>query len=143
LIRSYQALGTVEWHSPKWDVYLNGGGEYAGKSWFLSAPGKAVGYGSPFFANTGCSTEAVPGTPANGFTPGGLASCTGDTRVILEGTFGVWYKPYNGPKGRLQFGPHLHFVSLLSALVCEALALVSSHPLTTRARFFLTHFQKS
>jgi hypothetical protein len=112
LIRSYQALGTVEWHSPKWDVYLNGGGEYAGKSWFLSAPGKAVGYGSPLFANTSCSTEPVPGG-TNGFTPGALpaATCTGDTRVIFEGTFGIWYKPYNGPKGRLQFGPQYSYLT--------------------------------
>jgi TolA-binding protein len=111
LIRSYQALGTVEWHSPKWDVYLNGGGEYAGKSWFLSAPGKAVGYGAPFFANTGCATEIIPGTTVNGFTPGALANCTGDTRIILEGTFGIWYKPYNGPKGRLQFGPQYSYLT--------------------------------
>jgi hypothetical protein len=116
LIRSYQALGTVEWHSPKWDIYLNGGGEYAGKSWFLRAPGSALGYGSPLFANTGCSIETVPGavssaTNPQGFNPGSLGSCTGNTRVILEGTFGIWYKPYNGPKGRLQFGPQYSYLT--------------------------------
>jgi hypothetical protein len=121
LIRSYQTLGTVEWHSPKWDVYLNGGGEYAGKSWLLNSSAKAVGYGSPLFANTGCTTETVPGatttitgtltsTPG-AFLPGSLANCTGDTRVILEGTFGIWYKPYNGPKGRLQFGPQYSYLT--------------------------------
>jgi hypothetical protein len=121
LIRNYQGLGTLEWHSPKWDVYLNGGAEYAEKSWFLNAPGKATGYGSPLFANTGCAAEVVPGatttitgtstsTPG-AFLPGGLANCTGDTRVIIEGTFGVWFKPYNGPKGRIQFGPQYSYLT--------------------------------
>ena len=27
-LRSYQGLATLEWHSPKLDVYLNGGEEY-------------------------------------------------------------------------------------------------------------------
>ena len=118
LIRSYQALGTLEWHSPKLDVYLNGGGEYAGRAWFLNGAGKAVGYGSPLFNNTGCYTETPPGTPtpgqfpvsSGGFLPGGLANCTGDTRNLIEGTFGFWYKLYNGPKGRVQIGPQYSYI---------------------------------
>jgi hypothetical protein len=34
---------------------------------------------------------------------GRLANCAGNTRFIVEGT-DLWYKPYNGPKGRLQIG---------------------------------------
>ena len=30
-LRSYQGLATLEWHSPKLDVYLNGGEEYVGR----------------------------------------------------------------------------------------------------------------
>ena len=33
-----------------------------------------------------------------------LANCTADIKSIVEGTTGFWYKPYNGPKGRLQMG---------------------------------------
>ena len=33
LIRSYQGLGTVEWHGPKLDIYVNGGIEYASRTW--------------------------------------------------------------------------------------------------------------
>jgi hypothetical protein len=118
LIRSYQALGTLEWHSPKLDAYLNGGGEYAGRAWFLNGTGSAVGYGSPLFKNTGCYTETPPGTPtggqfpvsSTGFLPGGLANCTGDTRNIIEGTFGFWYRIYSGPKGRLQLGPQYSYL---------------------------------
>ena len=48
LVRSYQALATLEWHGPKLDVYLNGGGEYAGRTDdFDPISGKFVGYGSP------------------------------------------------------------------------------------------------
>jgi hypothetical protein len=109
LVRSYQGLGTLEWHVPKWDVYLNAGGEYAGRqsSTFNNKP---VGYGSPLFVNTGCGTETLP-SANNGFSPGALANCAGNTRVIIEGTAGFWYKPYNGPKGRLQMGGQYSYVT--------------------------------
>ncbi len=73
-----------------------------------------MGYGSPFFNNTGCFTETGPG--AGGFLPGALSSCTADTRVLIEGTAGFWYKLYDGSKekvnkGRVQFGPQFSYVS--------------------------------
>jgi hypothetical protein len=116
LIKSLQGLGTLEWHSPKWDVYLNAGAEYAGRAaGFDPVTGKFVGYGSPFFANKGCYTEAVPGS--GGFSPGGLGSnCTADTRVLIEGTGGFWFKFYDGSKdkvnhGRLQWGAQYSYVT--------------------------------
>jgi hypothetical protein len=108
LVRSYQGLGSLEFHLPKWDWYFYGGGEYAGRQADVFK-GKPVGYGSPFFANTGCGTEVLPGT--GGFAPGSLASCTGQTRVIIEGTAGFWYKPYIGPKGRFQMGLQYSYVT--------------------------------
>lgn len=120
LIRSYQSLGTLEFHTPKIDVYAYAGGEYAERSWFLNGAKKPapVGYGSPLFNNSGCFSETPPGTPtagqfptsSNGFVPGSLANCTADTRNIIEGTFGFWYKFYNGPKGRIQVGPQYSYV---------------------------------
>lgn len=111
LLKNYQALGTLEWHGPKLDVYLNGGGEYADRSWQIDPiSGKAVGYGSPLFSNTGCFIEPVAGS--GGFTPGSLGStCTGDTRVLIEGTAGFWYRFYSGPKGRFQWGPQFSYVT--------------------------------
>jgi hypothetical protein len=109
LIRNYQALGTLEWHSPKWDIYANAGGEYDARTAYETASGKGVGYGSPLLNNTGCSAEVLP-TGGAGFTPGSLANCTGDTRNIIEGTFGFWYRFYNGPKGRIQWGPQYSYV---------------------------------
>ncbi|HXW63214.1 MAG TPA: hypothetical protein VEJ45_11480, partial [Candidatus Acidoferrales bacterium] len=40
----------------------------------------------------------------NGFIPGVLQNCTGDTRNLIEGTIGFWYRFYQGEKGRFQFG---------------------------------------
>ena len=115
LIRSYQGLTTLEWHGPKVDVYLNAGAEYASRAaGYDAVTGAYVGYGSPHFKNTGCFTETGPG--AGGFLPGGLSSCTADTRVLIEGTAGFWYKLYDGSKekvnrGRIQFGPQYSYVT--------------------------------
>ena len=70
LVRSYQGLLSVEYHAPKWDLNLYGGGEYAGRQSSIFN-GKPVGYGSPLFVNTGCGTETLP-TLANGYGPGSL-----------------------------------------------------------------------
>jgi hypothetical protein len=118
LLRGYQGLITLEWHKPRFDVYINGGAEYASRDWGLNASGKPVGYGSPLFSNTGCDKETPPGTPVGGqfppasagFLPGGLTSCTGDTRNLIDGTLGFWYRIYDGPKGRLQVGPQYSYV---------------------------------
>ena len=143
-VRSYQGLGTLEYHGKRLDVYLNYGAEYAGRTDFLNASGKPVGYGSSLFNNSGCGTETVPaststtvvtgvtqdpitgivtpttgtvpapgsvGTPlSGGYNPGGLKNCNGDTRVIMEGTIGFWYRFYKGPKGTLQFGPQYSYL---------------------------------
>jgi hypothetical protein len=111
LIKNFQGLGTLEWHGPKLDVYLNGGAEYASRTAsFDPNTGKYVGYGSPFFGNGGCYSETGPAN-GGGFLPGGLSGCTGDTRALIEGTVGFWYRFYNGPKGRFQWGPQFSYVS--------------------------------
>lgn len=110
LIKNYQGLATLEWHGPKLDVYLNGGAEYASRTAsFDPVTLKNVGYGSPFFGNGGCYSETGPANGA-GFLPGGLSGCTGDTRMLEEGTVGFWYRFYNGPKGRFQWGPQFSYV---------------------------------
>jgi TolA-binding protein len=120
LLRSYQALGTLEFHAtPALDIYAYVGGEYAGR-WM---DGKE-GYGSNLRRDDGCAVETLPlaapsGTlinttavlGSNGFIPGALSNCDGDTRAIFEGTIGFWYRVYNGPKGRFQWGPQYSYVS--------------------------------
>lgn len=102
LIRGGQALGTVEVHAtPKFDLYFNFGEEYAFRTAYLNSAGKAVGYGSPLFNNSGCSTETLP---ANQNTPGSLGGCTADTRNVIEGTVGFWHTPYKGSRGQVRWG---------------------------------------
>ena len=147
-VKNYQALGTLEYHGKKLDVYTNYGAEYEDRVAYLNSAGKGVGYGSTLFNNSGCDTETVPaststvttvvtgitqdpitgvvtpttgtvtvpapgaaGTPlSGGYNPGGLKNCNGDTRVIMEGTIGFWYRFYRGPKGTLQWGPQYSYI---------------------------------
>ncbi|HYY68252.1 MAG TPA: hypothetical protein VE734_00835 [Terriglobales bacterium] len=111
MIHSYQALGTLEWHSKHWDIYSNAGGEYAARTIYLNATGAQVGFGRTTGANTNCLVEPVPTVPTTGGT--GFSPATSgcpDTRNLIEGTFGFWYKPYAGPKGRIQFGPQYSYL---------------------------------
>jgi hypothetical protein len=114
-IRSAAWLGSLELHpSPKLDIYAYGGGEYAARTAY-TFPNPAVagngnpvpvGYGSPLFNNSGCTTEGFPAASAisSPTAPGSSGTCNGDIHHILEGTLGFWHKIYNGPKGRLQWG---------------------------------------
>jgi hypothetical protein len=134
LIRSYQSLGTIEFHYPKVDVYLNAGGEFAGRRAFASGPTTAVGYGSPLFNNSGCWTEPTPGT--NGFTPGSLPGCTGDTRNVIEGTAGFWYRFYKGPKGTVQWGPQYSYIARSTWSGVGSVAHPTGQPSGTENMFF-------
>jgi hypothetical protein len=115
LIRTYQGLATLEWHGSKMDVYFNAGADYAGRAAdYDFSTKKQVGYGATSFKNNGCYSETVP-VVATGFIPTGLANCTADTRATIEGTFGLWFKPYDGSKekvnrGRIQWGPQFSYV---------------------------------
>ena len=115
LIKNFAGLGTLEFHTKKLDIYSYAGVEYAGRAVSfdpLQAGSKTqgqVGYGAPLFSNSGCYTELAP-TVNTGFTPTTLASCTGDTRALLEGTLGFWYRFYSGPRGRFQFGTQYSYV---------------------------------
>ncbi|MGA3210875.1 MAG: hypothetical protein ABSD20_06170 [Terriglobales bacterium] len=120
-IRNYQALASLEFHAtPKFDIYAYFGEEIDERTWYLNPANsnKPIGYGSPLFNNYGCYTETIPGTttPAGttagaGYIPGSLSNCTGDTRGLIEGTLGFWYRFYNGPKGRFQVGGQYSYVN--------------------------------
>ena len=109
LLRSYQGLATLEWHGKKLDVYLNGGEDYVGRHYSTdSVTTKVVGYGAPAFNDSNCYTETGPGSGGYSF---GALTCSGQTQRVIEGTFGFWFKPYNGPKGRIQFGPQYSYLT--------------------------------
>lgn len=108
-LRSYQGLATLEYHTPRLDVYLNGGEEYVRRRYQVDpVSGKTVGYGAPGFNDSNCYSETVPST-GSGFNFGGL-TCSGQTQSTVEGTFGFWVRLYHGPKGRLQLGPQYSYL---------------------------------
>jgi len=109
-LRSYQGLATLEWHSPRLDVYLNGGEEYVARRYQIDpVTHKTVGYGAPSYVDSGCYTETVP-SAGSGYAFGSVGSCSGNTQSLVEGTFGFWVRLYNGPKGRLQIGPQYSYL---------------------------------
>lgn len=106
LIHGFSALSTLEYHANgRLDVYVNYGGDYAGRRYFIQGAGQpVVGYGAYTNVETGCDTEPPPPSSNGGYTPGSLSNCTADTKDVQELTVGYWYNFYNGPKGRLRQG---------------------------------------
>jgi len=139
-IHSYQGLVTLEWHSPHWDIYTNGGIEYDQRTIYRNGT-QLIGYGQGNGNMSSCNTEPTPTAPASGIYPPnstgfnpGSGSCAADTRSVVEGTIGFWYKIYNGPKGRLQFGPEYEYVfrntwgcALSSGLCINPNSLLNPH----------------
>ncbi|MGA9981082.1 MAG: hypothetical protein WBQ08_20845 [Candidatus Sulfotelmatobacter sp.] len=117
LIKNLQGLSTLELHLKKFDIYGYGGVEYAARTYDYDStvlagattPVGDVGYGAPGFSNAGCLTETPPGS--GGFSPGSLSHCTADTRALIEGTAGFWYRFYSGPRGKFQFGTQYSYVT--------------------------------
>jgi hypothetical protein len=115
LVRNFAGLGTFEAHlTKKLDFVTYVGFEYAGRAasfdpFLNKGAGGIVGYGAPTFNNTGCGTETAPGS--GGFSPGSLANCTADTRSVIEGTGGFWYKFYSGPRGSFRFGADYSYLT--------------------------------
>jgi hypothetical protein len=132
LLKSAQGLGTIEFHASKLDVYFNAGAEFVGRHFELNSAGKTVGYGSPTANNLGCYTETVPGatptagqfpTSSSGFLPSNPANCAANTRNVIEGTAGFWYRFYKGPKGTLQWGPQYSYFMRNTWEACGTAAL--------------------
>jgi hypothetical protein len=126
-LHNLSALGTVEIAAtPRLTIYLNYGGDYAGRSswsgttlgaptatknaagaWggHWAAPAVApVGYGSYYLSNSACLTAAAPGYngSSTGYYPGG--SCGAQTKDVQEATAGYWYDFYKGDYGRVRLG---------------------------------------
>jgi hypothetical protein len=111
LIKNLMGLSTLEWNGKKLSVYAYTGAEYAGRATSYDPIINAyVGYGSPFANNSGCSTEQPP-LANGGFLPASLSKCTGDTRVVIEGTGGFWYKFFSGPQGSFRYGIQYSYVT--------------------------------
>ena len=93
-----------------------------------------MGYGSPLSDNTGCVTETVP---TSATTPTGR-KCNADTGVMYQGVVGLWYQPYVGTMGRLQYG--LQY-SLTGRKICSEISLTPNadeNMVLTSMRYYLS-----
>jgi len=141
-LRSYQGLATLEWHTKRLDLYMNGGEEYVARRWQFDPnnptnPLTPVGYGSQLFNVSGCYSETAPAT-GSGFAFGSLSKCSADTQYLLEGTVGFWIKAHNGPHGRLQFGPQYSYVTRQAWSGTNGTAFSSPHGIDN---MFFTSFR--
>ena len=130
-IHNFSGLLTAEaTPSPRLTLYLNYGGDYAGRvdeanstyATTLGAPSAAksatgtwggtwkapsaaaVGYGSRLLSNSGCLSTTAPGYngSSTGYYTGG--SCGAQSRDVQEITGGWWYDIYKGDHGRFRQG---------------------------------------
>jgi hypothetical protein len=87
-------IGLIGHPSKSVDLYGYGGVEHiTGSESFVTA-GKGYGYGSGLYNDAGCSTEQ-PGTASN---------CVANTRTVVQGTLGGWWKFLKGDFGTMQTG---------------------------------------
>jgi hypothetical protein len=82
------------------DLYAYVGTEQEAKRSFNEGAGKtfeSFGYGNGYYADSGCFTE-------------GSAVCSGQTRGLVEGTLGGYWRFEHGPWGTLQVGPSWSYI---------------------------------
>jgi len=98
-ITEYQILAGVIGHpTPSLDLYGYAGLEHADR-WSQTVGGVNYGYGNPNASNAGCATE------------GSALSCTANTRDLMEGTAGFWWKFYQGDFGSVRWGAQYEYVA--------------------------------
>ena len=111
LLHGFSAISTVEVHAtPRLDVYLYYGGDYAFRDFFTTNGGAPAGYGNPnVVIPASCQTEPLPG---GSFGPGALSgTCNQSIKDVQEGVLGYWYDFYKGPKGRLRQGVQYSYIN--------------------------------
>jgi hypothetical protein len=90
--------GLIGHPDPSLDIYLYGGLEHADR-WSETIGKTNYGYGNPNASNAGCATE------------GSSLPCTANTRDLMEGTLGLWWKFYQGDFGSLRWGAQYEYVA--------------------------------
>jgi hypothetical protein len=89
-------LAGLIWHAMHGlDLYVYAGQEKESPAWGYTALGtnNFVGYGNPFYNNSGCEIEYASPT-----------TCVGNTSTVRQITGGFWDDIFRGPFGRLTWG---------------------------------------
>ena len=93
-IQETMLLAGAIWHAlPGLTVYAYAGQEQENPSFGFTTLGTAhfVGFGNPFFNNSGCEIELS-------------TVCSNNVKLVRQITGGFWYDIYKGPYGRLAGG---------------------------------------
>ncbi len=95
-------LGVIYHPTKAWDLYAYTGAEEAAKRSYNerfrgSLATYSFGYGNGYYNDTGCSTE-------------GSTACSGQTRGLVEGTLGGWYRFIHGDYGTMEVGTSWSYV---------------------------------
>jgi hypothetical protein len=102
-LTEYSLLAGLIGHpDPTFDLYLYGGLEHADRWSQTVKSGKTTtnyGYGNPNASNAGCDTE------------GSALPCTANTRDLVEGTAGFWWRFYQGDFGSMRWGAQYEYVA--------------------------------
>ena len=94
-------VGLVSHPSKQVDLYAYVGTEQEAKRSFNERIGgttDAFGYGNGGLIDTGCETE------------GSTAACSGQTRGLVEGVVGGWWRFLHGPYGTMEIGPAWEYI---------------------------------
>jgi len=90
------SVGLVGHPSKSVDLYGYGGIEHITSSEAFTSGGKGYGYGNSLYSNAGCDIEQ-PGATLS-------IACTANTRTVVQGTIGGWWKFLKGDFGTMQTG---------------------------------------
>ncbi len=101
-IPEVEALVGLVYHPTKaFDLYAYAGTEQQAKRSFnerIGGRSYAFGYGNGAFIDTGCNTE------------GSAATCSGQTRGLVEGSLGGWWRFMHGNWGTLEAGTQWEYI---------------------------------
>jgi hypothetical protein len=143
-VKNYHGLASIESHlSPKFDLFLYYGGEYAQRTAYKTPVGGLVGYGPANLSNAGCyNLPAAPTTSTIGNTgsTGSLSAttCGSPTKYIQEPMIGFQYRPISSPRfGRLQYS---FTYSLLQRQLWAGVGSATT-PVSPRAQDSMFHVQ--
>ena len=94
-------VGFVAHPNKAFDLYAYAGTEQEEKRSFnerIAGKNYAFGYGNGGFTDTGCEIE------------GSAGACSGQTRGLVDGTAGAWWKFLRGPYGTMEVGTEYEYI---------------------------------
>ncbi|MGB6175975.1 MAG: hypothetical protein WBF43_06490 [Methylocella sp.] len=125
-IQETMLLAGLIWHAmPGLDLYSYAGEEYENPKFGFTTLGTAkfIGWGNPFFSNSGCEIELS-------------TVCAGNVKLVRQITGGFWDDIYKGPWGRLTGGLQYSFTQKYAFAGLGFSPKVDEHMFFTSLRYY-------